>query len=66
MIEAAGNGQTRSRNCEIQPNHVSGRDITPNRKPINRIMVPYDGVDEEHQAAESGPYHVKAHPSVPG
>ena len=65
VIKAADNGQACSRNCKIQSDKVSSRDITPNWRPVDCIVVPYEGIDKEDQAAESNPYHVKAHPSVP-
>ena len=39
--------------------------ITPDRRPVQRVVGPYDGVHKLVETGQRGPHHVIARPSVP-
>ena len=44
---------------------IKHTDITVDRSPVDRVLVPYDRVDELHEASKTGPGHVQTSACIP-
>ncbi len=65
VIETTCNAEASSGEGNIQSDNIPDADVTPNWRPVDRVLMPYDGVDEKDEATEASPHHKQAHPNSP-